>query len=220
MKNELFIDMQFCSWIVRASYPQFLSTASKILEENLKNNLRIDLLDDDLFTHKITHNIVLEENDKELADYLTSSAWKILNDQGYDLTNLQVLLSGVFGQSHYRGSGQEQHIHNENQITAFYFIEVPKNSCRLIFHDPRPGKVASSIPLRKTNEFLSSSENIEYNPKPGDVIYTNSWLPHTITRNLNDQPFKFFHISFNLGHKQPMVNNSKSSSSGFETVIV
>jgi uncharacterized protein (TIGR02466 family) len=116
--------------------------------------------------------------------------------------------------------GQEQHFQSGSQITAFYFIEVPKNSCRIIFHDPRPGKVASDIPIRKTNEVLSSSENIVYEPRPGDIIYTNSWLPHTITRNQSDHPFKFIHITYSVGLKQPMNKNSKSLSSGFETVIV
>lgn len=220
MKNELFIDMQFCTWLVRASYPQFLSSTSKTLEDNLKNNLRTDVIDEVLFTQKLTNNIVLNESNRDFVNYITDAAWKILNDQGYDLTGLHVYLSGIFGQSHYRGSGQEQHLHSGSQITAFYFIEVPKNSCRIIFHDPRPGKVATDIPLKKTNEVLSSSENIVYEPRPGDIIYTNSWLPHTITRNQSDQPFKFIHITFNVGLKQPMQNNSQISSSNLNTVIV
>lgn len=219
MKNELFIDMQFCTWIVRAFYPQFLPSIGKTLDDNLKNNLRADLIDNDLFTQKITNNIFLNESNKDFVNYLTDASWKILNDQGYDLTNLQVYLSGIFGQSHYKGSGQEQHLHSGSQITAFYFIEVPKNSCRIIFHDPRSGKVATDIPLKKTNEVLGSSENIVYEPKPGDIIYTNSWLPHTITRNENTQPFKFLHISFNVGFKQPVQNNSQTSSN-LNTVIV
>lgn len=220
MKNELFIEMQFCSWVVRAFYPQFLSSISKILEDNLNNNLRIDLLDNDLFTHKITRNILLDESNKEFKSFLTEAAWKILDNQGYDLTNLQVFLSGVYGQSHYRGSGQEYHLHSGNQITAFYFIEVPKNSCQLTFHDPRPGKVATDLPLKNTDEVLSSLQNIVYEPKPGDIIYTNSWLPHTLTRNLNEQPFKYLHISFIVGPKRPTVNNNFTHYSDLNTVIV
>ena len=220
MKNELFIDMQFCTWIVRSSYPQFLSYISKKLEDNLENNLLVNHSDNDLFAQKITNNIFLDEDSREFESFLTEAAWKILDDQGYDLSNLQVFLSGLHGQSHYRGSGQEQHLHSGSQITAFYFIEVPNNSCQLLFHDPRPGKVATDIPLKNNNQLSCGSENLVYEPKPGDIIYTNSWLPHTITRNQSIHPFKFLHITFNVGPEQPMINNYKLHSSDLKTEIV
>ena len=38
---------------------------------------------------------------------------------------------------------------------------------------------------------------INFEPKVGQFMFTNAWLPHSFTKNNSEQPFKFIH--FNLG---------------------
>jgi len=38
---------------------------------------------------------------------------------------------------------------------------------------------------------------VSFKPENGMLLFSNSWLPHSFTRNGSDKPFKFLH--FNLG---------------------
>jgi hypothetical protein len=42
-----------------------------------------------------------------------------------------------------------------------------------------------------------ASNSINFVPEEGQIIFTNSWLPHSFTRNESDEPFRMIH--FNLG---------------------
>jgi hypothetical protein len=42
----------------------------------------------------------------------------------------------------------------------------------------------------------AASKKIEFTPKPGMMIFANSWLMHSFTRHAADLPIKFVH--FNL----------------------
>ena len=220
MKNELFIDMQFCSWVAKSYHPQFLASVSKILEDNLKKNIKDSHLDKEMYPLGITNNIIIDNSIIEFADCIVGSVWKILTDQGYDLSNLQVYISSMYGQSHSKGSGQEQHLHSGSLITAFYFIEVPVNSCQVLFHDPRPGKVSTDLPLKDINLISGGSQTVAYTPRPGDLIFSNSWLPHTISRNLSDDPFKFIHITTNVSPITYQPHSNKLNQSPLNTTIV
>jgi hypothetical protein len=64
-----------------------------------------------------------------------------------------------------------------------------------MLHDPRPGKV--SVDLKKGDESSGtlSASMAGVVAKPGDLIFTNSWLPHSFTRHNNDEPMRFVHIN-------------------------
>ena len=87
------------------------------------------------------------------------------------------------------------------QITGFYFLECPENSCRPVFQDPRPAKYYAH--LQEANPMMAtlSSNEINYQPNAGDFFFTNSWLPHSFTRNANVKPFKFIHFSLGVSYK-------------------
>jgi hypothetical protein len=91
----------------------------------------------------------------------------------------------------------EQHVHGGGvQIVGFYFLEVPEGSSRVVFHDPRPGKVMSELPQKDVTQATSASQMINFEAKPGMMIFSNAWLPHSFTRHAGDTPLKFVH--FNL----------------------
>ena len=73
----------------------------------------------------------------------------------------------------------------------------PKDSPKLVFHDPRPAKVYANLPEFNSSDATYGSVIINYPPEPGKMMFTNSWLPHTIQRNPSKTPFRLVH--WNLG---------------------
>jgi uncharacterized protein (TIGR02466 family) len=95
----------------------------------------------------------------------------------------------------------DQHVHGYgSQITGFYFLETPEDCSRVIFHDPRAGKVQIDLPEQNMNNATAASKMINFTPRPGMVIFANAWLAHSFTRHAANTPIKFVH--FNLGVQQ------------------
>jgi hypothetical protein len=74
-------------------------------------------------------------------------------------------------------------------------LEVPENSCRVVFQDPRQSKYHASLAQKDMNQVTLASNEINYLPQAGDFFFTNSWLPHAFTRNANVRSMKFIHFS-------------------------
>ena len=114
---------------------------------------------------------------------------------------MQTYYQSIWMQEHYHSSGMEKHIHsNGAQLVGFYFLEVPENSSRLVFHDPRPAKVQIDFDEKNAEEITLASQAINFQPKVGELYFTNAWLPHSFTRNGSDKPLKFVHINIGLQH--------------------
>jgi len=52
------------------------------------------------------------------------------------------------------------------------------------------------LPEQDINMATPASKMINFTPKPGMMIFGNSWLSHSFTRHAADLPIKFVH--FNL----------------------
>jgi hypothetical protein len=82
-------------------------------------------------------------------------------------------------------------------MVGFYFIDVPEGSSVITFYDPRPGKVATGPAEANSDSITYASSAFHFEPKPGMLIFTNSWLPHAFTRHAGGRPLRFLH--FNVG---------------------
>jgi hypothetical protein len=67
-----------------------------------------------------------------------------------------------------------------------------------VFHDPRAGKVQIDLPEQDMSAATAASRMINFTPKPGIMIFTNSWLAHAFTRHAADLPIKFVHFNLNV----------------------
>jgi uncharacterized protein (TIGR02466 family) len=142
-------------------------------------------------------NMVSDPKLKDFTQFIADCAYQILGTQGYNMTKLKTMFNEMWVQEHLTGSGHEQHIHGMgNQISGFYFLDVPKDGPKIVFHDPRPAKVYANLPETDSTQATLASDMINYTPEPGMFIFTNSWLPHTIQRNPAKQPIRLIH--FNL----------------------
>ena len=196
---QLYTSYYFCSGVYSLIEPKFvdpLRKISKIYIDEAKKQKEFKL--DKIYPIIQTDNMFADPRMSEFSTYIAEAAKQVLMSQGYNMENLQMVFTEMWTQEHQQYSGHEQHIHGfGSQISGFYFLDVPKDGPRVVFHDPRPAKEYASLPETNVNEATLASNMINYNPEPGLLIFTNSWLPHTIQRNPSKQPFRFIH--FNLG---------------------
>lgn len=132
-----------------------------------------------------------------LLNYTVNTAWNLLDEQGYNMEGLSTYFTEVWCQEHQKYSSMEYHVHRETQMVAFYFLECPEDCPKLVIHDPRPGKTMSELTLKTTDQLTLSSSRVYFTPEPGTLMFTNSWLPHSFTRNASEKPFKFIHMNIN-----------------------
>lgn len=158
-----------------------------------------------LMTGSYAHEPELEE----FSRYVSQTAWNILSAQGYAMDKLVTHFTEMWTQEHNHLSSMETHVHGlGSQISAFYFLDVPKGGCKMVIHDPRPGKVIVNLPEADNNKITLGSQQIVFNPVPGTMIFTNSWLPHSLTKNMSDKPVRFVHMNLSVAlapEQEPMV---------------
>ena len=83
-----------------------------------------------------------------------------------------------------------------HKLQASIFLKHQKIALMLCFTTPRAAKVQIDLPEQDMSMATPASKMINFTPKPGMMIFANSWLPHSFTRHAADLPIKFVH--FNL----------------------
>jgi uncharacterized protein (TIGR02466 family) len=152
---------------------------------------------------------------KDLENFIAESCWAVLDNQGYNLKNQFVYVSEFWCQEHRKFSGMEQHVHPHGvMLSGFYFLETPESGSLIELYDPRPGKVQASLP-EKDNTIVSEATNQFFlKPEPGMLIITNSWLPHSFTRNSSDTPCKFIHFNASVAPQELLKTTGNNNTSG------
>jgi len=89
---------------------------------------------------------------------------------------------------------------------GFYFLEVPQDASRVVFHDPRVGKAMIDLPETDMNQATIASKMINFEAKPGLMIFANAWLAHSFTRHASDKPIKFVHFNLAVQMAQNVFN--------------
>jgi len=93
------------------------------------------------------------------------------------------------------GSSNRLHNHPFNYLSGVFYLQVPKDSGSLIFHDPRPQSEVLSPP-KKPEESIHTAHRVTWTPKQNDILFFPSWLPHEVREN-NSQEERTV-ISFNI----------------------
>ena len=192
-QNQLGVAYHFPSAIYTIERPDFLESVNLVSEESLAQQ-KTEL--DEIYPVKMSGGFHADERIKDFLEFVGSTAWNILNEQGYAMNNFHTTFTEMWTQEHHKHSAMEQHTHPNTQIVGFYFLEVPENSSRVVFHDPRAGKVQTNLPENDMSMATPASQMINFEAKEGLLIFSNAWLPHSFTRHASDKPLKFVH--FNL----------------------
>jgi len=137
---------------------------------------------------------------------IRNTARNILEDQGFDLSNYTLDYTEMWIQKFaLEGGGhQDTHVHWDNHISGFYFVECSERTSKPIFHDPRAGRMMLNLPIKNHSKLCPAMERQIVNVKPGTLLLFNSWLPHQFSVDNGIDPFRFIH--FNL---QARVNSER-----------
>ncbi len=147
----------------------------------------------------MTANYSHEPDIQDFSQYVSQTAWNILHSQGYAMKDLVTYFSEMWTQEHGTMSSMETHIHGRGaMISAFYFLDAPEDGCKFAIHDPRPAKVITNLPEEESTTITPASHQILFTPEPGTLIFTNAWLPHSLTKNLSPEPCRFVHMNLSV----------------------
>lgn len=194
--TQLNVAFHFPCPIYLIERPDFLESVTEVSEESLAAQHKERLLDE-IYPVMMSGSYYADPRIAEFSAFVGATAWNILNEQGYAMQDRVVSFTEMWTQEHHKHSAMEQHVHGYgSQVVGFYFLEVPEGSSRVVFHDPRAGKALIDLPEQDPNAATIASKMINFEPKPGLLIFANSWLAHAFTRHAADKPIKFVH--FNL----------------------
>lgn len=197
VNKELQAFYYFPSAVYAIDKPEFLKDAKLACELAIEKQKKDQPLDE-IYPAYMTGNLFDYDGMDKFAEFVGQTAWNILFEQGYKMNELNTHFTEMWAQEHHKHSSMEQHVHNYgSQIVGFYFVDVPENSSRAIFHDPRAGKVQINLPEENVENATPASNMINFEPKEGLLLFSNAWLPHSFTRHSSEKPIRFIH--FNLG---------------------
>ena len=176
--------------------PDFLDVVNIVSEEFLEVQRKERDLNE-IYPVYMTGSYFADSRMAEFSEFIGATAWNILNEQGYAMQDKAVSFTEMWTQEHHKHSAMDAHVHGfGSQIVGFYFLKTPEDCSHVVFHDPRAAKVQIDLPEQDENIATPASKMINFTPKPGMMIFTNSWLAHSFTRHSAELPIKFVH--FNL----------------------
>jgi uncharacterized protein (TIGR02466 family) len=188
--------------------PDFLESVNAVSEESLSVQRKEQGINE-IYPVLMSNNYFADPRMAGFSDFVGSTAWNILAEQGYSMQDKAVSFTEMWTQEHYKHSSMEQHTHGYgSQIVGFYFLETPDDCSRVVFHDPRIGKALIDLPESDPNNATIASKMINFQPKPGLMIFSNAWLAHSFTRHASDKPIKFVHFNLTVQQNAP-INHCK-----------
>ena len=196
LQTQLQVAHHFPCPIYLIERPDFLETVSSISEEGLAEARKTQSLNE-IYPLYMTGNYFGDPRMAGFTEFVGATAWNILNEQGYAMQDKAVQFTEMWTQEHHKHSAMDAHVHGYgSQIVGFYFLETPEGGSNVVFHDPRAAKVQIDLPEQDMEMATPASKMINFTPKPGMMIFANSWLMHSFTRHAAEKPIKFVH--FNL----------------------
>lgn len=185
----------------------FLATVKEVSEEFLSQNQQEV---NEIYPVKMSGNMHMDPRLSDFCQFIATSSRAILDNQGYNIDLFNLYFTGMWAQEHHKYSGMEQHIHGDrDQIVGFYFLDVPEDSSRVLFHDPNSAKVITALPQKNMENATMASAMINYEPEEGQLFFTNAWLPHSITKNTSEKPLRFVHFNMGVELIPPQVCNTE-----------
>jgi uncharacterized protein (TIGR02466 family) len=204
----------FVSTIYIIDKPEFLDPVRKVSTKYLDSIKKNGPEMHPMFPVHQTDGIAHEPALADFTNFIAQSAWAILNDQGFTMNNSSTYIQEMWCQEHHKYSGHDEHTHNHSaQISGFYFLDCPADSCMLTLHDPRPAKNQINLHEQDAAQITYASAKANYQPKPGQMYFINSWLPHGLTRNASKSPMRMVHfnVGVNVGAVTPQTQTTANT---------
>ena len=196
--DELSVNMYFPTMVYTIEKPEFLEIVLAVANEDLKKQREANPKLNSIYPVRMTGNLFGDPRMADFNQYIASTAWNILNAQGFNMPLFHTTILELWCQEHHKHSSMDQHAHGFGaQLIGFYFLETPKDSTRPVIYDPRSAKVQVNLPETNMSQVTAASNMINFEPKPGLLFFAPAWLQHSFTKHASNKPAKFIH--FNIG---------------------
>jgi uncharacterized protein (TIGR02466 family) len=217
--DQLTSSVYFSSPVYSIEIPEWVDDANKVCDKYIKdarkNNVKVIKERENKFGKKIgdhgmsyhSTSLVGDPALKELQEYIGATSWNVLDHMGYDLKNYELFWTEFWVQEFGdKGGGHhEGHIHYDSHISGFYFLKCSDKTSMPVFHDPRPAKLMTQLPLKNETEITLGAHQIHYKPKQGTMIFFPSYMEHQYVVDDGIEPFRFIH--FNLQAVRKMITD-------------
>ena len=132
---------------------------------------------------------------KQLQDYIGATAYNLLGEMGFDMSGHQLFTTEMWVQEFAKKGGGHHtlHTHWNGHISGFYFLKADESTSLPMFEDPRPGNVMNLLPEKDKTKVTYASSAINYQVKPGRIMFFPSYLPHQYIVDMGYNPFRFIH---------------------------
>ena len=190
-------------WADEPSFVNKLNKASDPYIEQSKKNLKKEIDERNKKygnkgdAGKVFHSTTLinDPNFFDLQNYVIATSHNLLIEMGFDLDHYQVFLTELWVQEFAsKGTGYHSlHTHWNGHMSGFYFLKASERTSLPVFDDPRPGNVMNLLPEKNKNNITYASSQVNYQVKPGRMIFFPSYMPHQYIPDLGYEPFRFIH---------------------------
>ena len=204
--TQLVRDDYFQCPIWSADAPQFVNDLNKasdkyieISKKNLKKeiNKRNKKFGDKGDMGKVFHStpLLTDPDFLELQKYIGATALNLLGEMGFDLISHRIFITEMWVQEFAKSGGGHHtlHTHWNGHMSGFYFLKASDATSKPVFEDPRAGNVMNLLPQKDVTKMSYASHQINYDVKPGKLIFFPSYLPHQYTVDIGYEPFRFIH---------------------------
>tara|TARA_R100000081_G_C4731949_1_gene123890 strand:- start:85 stop:711 length:627 start_codon:yes stop_codon:yes gene_type:complete len=206
MNNKFTIWEYFKTPLYLTEKPEWLSTINDICDSYINEQKTIAKQNIDyLKEHEYSYQSITLTKEKKLHKffyYVLQSSSNILNNQGYDLTNYNLLFQDLWVQEFADKGHHNSHIHTESHISGFYFLKCSQHTSYPVFTDPRSAAVITSLPQKNKKDITYATRDFNYKPKPGTLMFFNSYLPHQFNISDSKDTFRFIHFNIQAVKKQ------------------
>jgi uncharacterized protein (TIGR02466 family) len=178
----------------KASDP-YIKKAKKLNDKHIKERTKKH---GDKGDHGMVHHstsLIGDPKFMDLQNWIIATAWNLLDEQGFDLSGHQLFLTELWVQefSHLGGGHHTLHTHWNGHMSGFYFLKASNITSRPVFEDPRPGRCMNLLPEKDKTKLTLATSQINYDVKPGKLIFFNSFMPHLYSVDNGYEPFRFIH---------------------------
>ena len=141
----------------------------------------------------------------ELTARIQTTVGQICDDAGYH-PEYEVLFDNMWAIINPPGSYNQSHVHPRCLWSGVYYVQVPEESGRISFADPRLGKIMMDPRFdperrRKPEHWVE----VFFRPRPGRLIVFPSWLYHAVEANRSEaegEAGERVIVSFNFFQRQ------------------
>ncbi len=185
---------KFVNKLNKASDP-YIKISKKNLKETIDNRNKKFGNKEDMGHVFHSTTLIGDPKFKDLQNYVGATSYNLLGEMGFDLTNYTIFITEMWVQEFAKKGGGHRtlHTHWNGHISGFYFLKASEATSMPLFEDPRPGNVMNLLPEKDRSKITYASSQINYQVKPGRMMFFPSYMPHQYSVDIGYEPFRFIH---------------------------